>query len=181
MDEASGDLWTYGVIEQNRRWMLAYVQAAIGDPAAAEDVVQETFLTAYRKRKDYRPGEAFGAWLRGIARNLVRRHLEQRTRGPVVLLSDEAWSVLDARAAALELAHVTPGFETERISALRRCVEKLTDRARSLIEGRYGQGLSVPDLAARLHLAPASVPVVLHRARSALNECLQRNLARGGA
>jgi hypothetical protein len=31
------DLWTYGVIEQNRRWMLAYVQAAIGDPLAAEE------------------------------------------------------------------------------------------------------------------------------------------------
>jgi len=180
MDEA-GDLWTFGVIEQNRRWMLAYVQAAIGDRAAAEDVVQEAFLTAYRKREEYHRTEPFGAWLRGIARNLVRRHLEQRTRGPVILLSDEAWAVLDARAAALELAHVTPGFEAERVSLLRRCVQKLTDRARALIEGRYGEGLSVADLAQRLNLSPASVPVVLHRARGVLNDCLRRSLAKEDA
>jgi RNA polymerase sigma-70 factor (ECF subfamily) len=171
------DLWTIGVIEQNRRWMLAYVQAAIGDAAAAEDVVQEAFLVAFQKRGDYRPEQPFGAWLRGIARNLARRHLERKTRGPVLLLSDEAWSALDARAASLEEAHVSPGFEAERASLLRRCVQKLTERARALIEGRYGQGLSIPDLAARLRLAPASVPVVLHRARSVLSECMNR----GGA
>jgi|SRR6185295_916887 len=181
MEEATGDLWTFGVIEQNRRWMLAYVRAAVGDPAAAEDIVQETFLTAYRKRDEYRRGEPFGAWLRGIARNLARRHLEQKTRGPVVLLSDEAWAVLDARAGALELAHVTPGFEASRVSLLRRCVQKLTDRARALIEGRYREGLSIDDLAARLHLAPASVPVVLHRARGVLTDCMRRGLSQGDA
>lgn len=184
MDEArapSEDLWTLGVIEQNRRWMLAYVQAAIGDASAAEDLVQETFLLAYRKRGEYRRGEPFGAWLRGIARNLARRHLEQRTRGPVILLSEEAWSALDARAAALELAHVTPGLEAERVSQLRRCVQKLSDRARALIEGRYGEGLSVVDLAERMNLAPASIPVVLHRARSVLSDCMRRNLAADAA
>ncbi|HZE99875.1 MAG TPA: sulfatase-like hydrolase/transferase [Planctomycetota bacterium] len=124
MDTAGEDLWTLGVIEQNRRWLLAYVRAVVGDAAAAEDLVQETFLTAYRKRGEFRRGELFGAWLCGIARNLARRHLEQRSRGPVLLLSDEAWTALDARAATLEIAHFTPAFETERVSLLRRCVQQ---------------------------------------------------------
>jgi RNA polymerase sigma-70 factor (ECF subfamily) len=175
------DLWTHGVIEQNRRWLLAAVQAAIGDPAAAEDVVQETFLVAFQKRGEYRRGEPFGAWLRGIARNLSRRHLERRSRGPVLLLSDQAWGALDARAAELETAHVEPGFEAARVSRLRKCVQKLTDRARALIELRYGEGLGIADLAARLHLAPGSVPVVLHRARAVLSDCLERRLAGGDA
>jgi RNA polymerase sigma factor (sigma-70 family) len=51
-----------------------YVTRRIG-PHAADDVVAETFLAAFRQRGSYRPGPADALpWLYGIATNLVRRH-----------------------------------------------------------------------------------------------------------
>ncbi|MFF0860771.1 RNA polymerase sigma factor [Nonomuraea sp. NPDC003560] len=59
----------------------AYVAQRLG-PDHAEDIVAETFLTAFRKRAHYDPSRAgVRAWLYGIATNLIgkQRRLEART------------------------------------------------------------------------------------------------------
>ncbi|MEU9830148.1 RNA polymerase sigma factor [Streptosporangium sp. NPDC048047] len=57
-----------------------YVAQRLG-PDAAEDVVAETFLTAFRKRARYDPSRAgVRAWLYGIATNLVSRHRRVEVR-----------------------------------------------------------------------------------------------------
>ena len=57
-----------------------YVIRRIG-PAAADDVVAETFLAAFRQRASYRPDcEDALPWLYGIATNLVRRHWRTEVR-----------------------------------------------------------------------------------------------------
>jgi RNA polymerase sigma-70 factor (ECF subfamily) len=171
-------LWAQGVIEQNRRWLLAYVYTVVGDAAAAEDIVQDVFSIAYAKRAEFRTGLPFGAWLRGIARNVALRHLERRARAPLLAGDDTAlWDALDRRAAALEQAHLVPGFEADRLDALRACLETLADKARRLLVGRYREGLSFPALGRLCGLTTASVPVVLHRARMTLGECIRRKTA----
>ena len=174
-------LWAQGVIEQNRRWMLAYLYSMVGDVAAAEDLVQETFAIAYRKREEFRKDLPFGAWLRGIARNVALRHLEQRARRPVLLDTEAAWDAFDRRAAALEQAHVDPEFQADRVAALRECLNVLADKARRLVLGRYREGLGFPELARISGLSPASVPVLLHRARTVLGECIKRRTGEGWA
>ncbi|MDA0635138.1 RNA polymerase sigma factor [Nonomuraea sp. MCN248] len=59
----------------------SYVAQRLGADAA-EDIVAETFLTAFRKRRQYDPARAgVRAWLYGIATNLIGKHrrLEART------------------------------------------------------------------------------------------------------
>ena len=47
----------------------------------ADEVVQETWLTAVRRVRDFDPARAgFGAWLAGIAANVLRNHLRRRQR-----------------------------------------------------------------------------------------------------
>lgn len=176
LQDGAEDIWAQGVIEQNRRWLLAYLYAATGDRVLAEDAAQEVFLIAYQKRAEFRKSQPFGAWLRGIARNVVRRHLEGRTRGTVFLLSETAWDTMDQGAAGLEKAHVNPDYQADRLAILGKCLGRLTERARGLIEGRYKEGLSLENLARKSGLAAASVPVVLHRARAALSECVKKTL-----
>lgn len=176
-DGGAEEIWAQGVIEQNRRWMLAYLFALTGDRADAEDLVQEVFMIAYRKRAEFRKGESFGAWLRGIARNVALRHDEKRASSRILFDSASAWEAFDRRAAHLEEAHVDPEYSAHRLSVLRRCLERLTERARRLIRGRYGEGLSPAELAERSGVGSASVPVLLHRARAALGDCVRRHLS----
>jgi RNA polymerase sigma-70 factor, ECF subfamily len=61
----------------------------LGDPALAEDVVQETFLAAYRARDSYDSRFAVSTWLWTILLNLCRRHWK-RIRSRAVIVS-EGW------------------------------------------------------------------------------------------
>lgn len=54
------------------------LRAVVGDPALAEELVQETFLRAFRSRDRYDSTWKPGVWLHSIALNLARSHLRRR-------------------------------------------------------------------------------------------------------
>jgi RNA polymerase sigma-70 factor, ECF subfamily len=54
------------------------IRAVVLDPAAAEDLTQETFVRAYRARSRYQPTAPPGAWLRRIGVNLAISHLRRQ-------------------------------------------------------------------------------------------------------
>ena len=172
-------IWTKGVIEHNRRWLMTYLYAATGDSTLAEDLVQETFVVAFQKRDELENVVSFGAWLRGVARNVLRRHYEKCAHEPM-LLNFKMLESIEEPAALLEQSHLNPVCESQRIALLRKCVQKLTQRARTLIQGRYQDNLSVEQLARRSGLAAGSVPVILHRARTELMNCINKKLAQSG-
>ncbi|MEU4230861.1 RNA polymerase sigma factor [Nonomuraea sp. NPDC026600] len=57
----------------------AYIKRRLG-PALADDVVAEAFATAFRQRERFDGRSEFGAWLWGIASNLLAKHHRQETR-----------------------------------------------------------------------------------------------------
>jgi len=63
-----GDSEAFGeLVERNRRAVFRAALAAVGNPAEADDVAQETFVTAYRKLASFRGDSAFRTWLLSIA------------------------------------------------------------------------------------------------------------------
>src|SRR3954470_23862031 len=58
--------------------LRAFIAARLDDPAQVDDVVQNTFLAAFRRIGDFRSDGSMPAWLRGIAVNLLR-NLRRRT------------------------------------------------------------------------------------------------------
>jgi len=171
-------LWARGVIEQNYRWLLAYAFAATGDENLGRDIVQETFKVAYQKRQEYQPSSSLGAWLRGIARNLIKREAEKRPRTARVM-SLEVLERVEASAAGLEAAHVEEAYEETRLSALKACLAALQGKVRDLLELRYGKNLSLKKLAERSGIGLSGVGMALNRARAAVSQCVRKKLAPG--
>jgi RNA polymerase sigma-70 factor (ECF subfamily) len=68
----------------NRPWLLARARALLGDPGAAEDAVQETFLRAWAACRTFDPsaGPALGTWLGTIGRNVAVDMLRARAVRP---------------------------------------------------------------------------------------------------
>lgn len=89
---ARGDAGAFGALVERYRY-LAYVVALqiVRDPAGAQDVAQETFVSAFTALPDLRSADAFPSWLRRIARNKAL-----------------AWRAEQARLAPLENAGVLP-------------------------------------------------------------------------
>ncbi len=65
-------------IEEHRRSILAYAYTCSRDMSFAEDIVQETCVTAFKKRDSYNPESKFSSWLISIARFVWLRECEKR-------------------------------------------------------------------------------------------------------
>jgi RNA polymerase sigma-70 factor (ECF subfamily) len=125
--------------------------------ADVEDIVQEVFVSAWRRLETLRDPAAFGGWLAMIARN---RAADFHRRVP----------------DAVELPDSLPAHDVtaERVEALAilDVVRTLPDAYRETLVLRLVEGLSGPEIAARTGLTPASVRVNLHRGMKLLREKL---------
>lgn len=97
------------IFERHAAAIHRYLSRRVGD--LADDLLSETFLTAFRKRGDYRADRVdVRPWLYGIGANLIRRHQRalslsgtwaERSGGWLILVRDEA----TARYARRQVLH----------------------------------------------------------------------------
>ncbi len=136
--------------------------------AAAEDVLQDTFLAAYQNRSPENDPAKVGAWLRGIARNIFRKHCRKRKMSPI--LFDDA-ALAAAESYWRETAET--GFD-QIMLALDSCLKKLPDKQRELIIMRYDKSISRRSMAELTGMTPDGIKSALRRIREGLADCIRR-------
>src|SRR5579862_2868158 len=119
--QTEDDPWGAAAIEQNRQWLLAYLLSLTGDPDAADDLVQEVFVVALRKRETFVAGTNFGGWLRTIAKNIALTHSKRRRR-EILLSNDRATQVLDLAAEHAAIKDCDPTYENTVAVTMRQCL-----------------------------------------------------------
>ena len=151
-----------------RGWVLAMLP----DFSAADDVLQETFLTVTRKAEVFQPETSFVAWAGAVARLHVFDWRRQRGR-TAAALSDEVIEQLwcDAAASAGDASRAD-----RELTALEGCLQSLAPQARKAVELRYRDGHKPAEVARRLGWTAEAIYVALSRARAALRECIERRL-----
>ena len=132
----------------------------------AEDVVQETFLRAYRNLASFDRLRPFRNWLYTIATNLALNALRTRQRrGQTVTLDFEAETVeIDARledARALLMRGDVAG-------RLAQAIGMLPPQPAALVHLHYMEGMSIRESAETLKMTEDAAKVALHRARKRL-------------
>jgi RNA polymerase sigma-70 factor, ECF subfamily len=151
--------------------LYAYSRSLCGDHHAAQDVVQQTALIAYRKIGFLFPEVDFGTWLKGIARReaLSERRKAARLRPVLEEVLEAVYD--DPRPEAL-------GPERE---ALGECLKRLQGQAAAILQAHYFQGEPLTAIARQLAMNGNTVRTVLHRARLILAECVRGRLALEGS
>jgi len=139
----------------------------------ADDIVQETFLTACEKAITFEPGTNFRAWIFTIARFKVLA-LVKREAGRGRLLNPQLAELLLDDAAGLEAERLP-----ERVAALDDCVGKLARSARQAVLLRYTENLGPTEIALRMGWKVNALNVALSRARVFLRRCVEDSLRAG--
>ena len=121
------------------------------------DLVQEVFLTAFRKLDTLRDAARFGPWVAMIARNRAT-DFHRRAR--------ETEELRD------ELAHTAGGPSAEAAEIL-ELIRTLPEAYRETLVLRLVEGMTGPEIAARTGLRPVSVRVNLHRGMKLLRARLE--------
>jgi len=159
---------------QSQPVISAYLTANVIDAHHAEDLVQEVAQVVAEKFDEYDRLRSFTSWALGIARNRLLKYYRTKSRDRLVL-SEVALTQL---GSALE--RVEHEAEDRRI-ALRKCLERIEGRRRRVLEMRYGENFKVGEIAHQLGMSSDGVSVMLHRIRSVLHGCIQKQLAHAEA
>ena len=139
----------------------------VGNPADAEDLLQEVFLAAHRKLDTFRGESALGTWLYRLAANLCLDYLRSRaarTSQVTDSLDDEPW-IPDAGSRGLAERTVSK-MDLERALAL------LPDGCRAAFVLHDVEGLEHGEVAAVLGIAEGTSKSQVHKARRRLRTLL---------
>lgn len=165
--------------------LFRYALSRLRDERAAEDLLQETFVTALKAREKFRGDSSELTWMTGILRNKIFEHLRKQAREVPLAAPDEdddaESSFFDGRHWSKEEAPRDWGAEpqakaekAEFAAALRRCLDALTPNVARAFTLREMEGVEHHDCAEALGVPPAHLAVLLYRARMRLRRCLER-------
>jgi RNA polymerase sigma-70 factor (ECF subfamily) len=168
---------------EDRIFNLAHKVCA-GMPAEAEDVYQETFLTAFKKLSHFRADSNLGTWLYRIASNLCWMRFRKKRAEPVVPILDQPHHH-DGETDPATGAHFRDwsdgAEELARKNVLREAVEtalaELPVDYRLVVVLRDIQRLSNEETAKVMKLSVAAVKSRLHRGRLFLRDRLDQAVA----
>lgn len=158
------------VVEEFRLPLRSYLASQIYRLDDVDDVAQEVFIAAYRALGRYRPGDDFGAWLRGIARKAVLMYFRGAARRDAAV---ERFREEVAQTAETEFDRAAADDRAAAIERLLWCVNRLPDRMRQVVRAGLDGDKTVA-LAAEWETTPTALYNLHYRANRLLRECLQQ-------
>ncbi len=165
----TGDAAACGALyEANARWIKVYFLRSGFAQADADDLVQETFIRAFRSLGTFDTTRGtFRSWVAAIARNVTRKRWSARKRPEDFdpELAEDVLADTDNPGSSAELR--------EEIDAVRHCVEFLSADLRFVISLRYVDGMTTRGIAAETGLAEATVRLRIEEARRRIEKCLR--------
>ena len=158
---------------QDRIFALSrhYTKSAV----EVEDIVQDTFLKAYRRLETFQRQSSFSTWLYRIAVNTCLDFLKRRGRSPVQTVEDP--ELTGSAAARPDAARFAPeaGLEREEIARItHEALDELPEIFRTVLVLREFEELAYQDIADMLGISIGTVESRLFRARARFKDAVLR-------
>jgi RNA polymerase sigma-70 factor (ECF subfamily) len=164
-------------------YLFRYAVSRLRDQAAAEDVVQDTFLAAFKNRGSFSGRSAEKTWLVGILKHkivdFIRKDSREQTYDDAERIDGKLDDFFDRKGhwkAGPSEWTVNPrkAFEQREFwGVLQACLDGLKGRHRTAFVLREMDGVSGEEICNALDVTPTNLWVMLYRAREKLQVCLQ--------
>jgi len=164
------------LVERYQDRLFALVRHYTKDPALVEDIVQETFLKAFKRLDSFQHESSFYTWIYRIAVNTVLDVMKRRGRSPVTSVEDPeiagAPNAPDTRVMAPDAR-----LQREEIARItQECLAQIPEIFRTVLVLREFEDMAYQDIADLLGISIGTVESRLFRARARFKEkLLQRH------
>jgi RNA polymerase sigma-70 factor (ECF subfamily) len=174
VDEHGDPLFRYALVRVRRR-------------EVAEDLVQETLLSAMRSREKFAGQSSERSWLFGILKHKMSDYFRELGR-------ETSFTDLESLADEFSEKFVPEGYwvhvkgpkewkpepdevmhRAEFWQTMRHCLDKLPERIANVFMLREMDEIESKEICSMLSISEGNLWVMLHRARMALRECLEIN------
>ena len=159
------------LVKEYHAFVYAIVSGVLDDLRDAEEVVQDTFINAYRGLAQLENPARFRGWLAEIARNCARDRL--RKHNPENVPIDEV------RSPSLETSDSADArlIQDEQRELVRRAMMTLSQKDREIARAYYLDGASYDELIRTHGLSYKAISFRLHRAKRTLTKRLKHLLS----
>jgi RNA polymerase sigma-70 factor (ECF subfamily) len=174
------DLWISNYADQ----LYSYTMVRISDTGLAEDIVQDTFLSAWKHRDSYKADASEKNWLYAICKNKIIDHFRNSNKmklSPSSFDSSdgffdevEHWTEEAGPVSWGNLDHPTLE-KKEFYSILELCKNKLQQLQQSVFVLKFMEGQESDVICKVLNISPSNYWVLMHRAKLQLRNCLSKN------
>ena len=153
------------LVERHSRQVFSVAYRITGNEPDAEEVVQETFLRAYRRLESFKFNSAFSTWLQSIAANCSFTLVEQRGRqqkGRVEPKVDEDDRPMEFPSGAPSPEQLVLSGEVR--GKVAEALESLTAAERTAFVMRHFEGNSIEEISTVLGIATTAAKNCVYRA-----------------
>ena len=166
----NGDQKAFGqLIRLHQKKLFRYIYGLTGSFDQTEDIVQETFVKAWKALDRFNPEYAFYPWLATIARNSAYNQISREEKKESLdRIQEKGFDPVSQELGPLEKL-----LDTEGQRRFYRALKALPVKYRSVFVLRHFENKSYEEIASFLNVPPGTVDSRLYRARQMLMEALK--------
>jgi RNA polymerase sigma-70 factor (ECF subfamily) len=172
-----GDKKAFGMlVEKYQRRLTRLLSRMVRDQSEIEDIVQDSFIKAYRAINNFRGDSAFYTWLYRIGINTAKNYLVKLGKRPKAM-NDVEIEDIENFEDAQDLRNLeTPEssmMSSQIIISVNQTIESLPDELKEAISLREMDGLSYEEISDLMNCPVGTVRSRIFRAREAISEKLK--------
>jgi len=170
-------------LDEHGDYLFSYAYSRLSKRELAEDMVQETFLSAYKARDSFRGGSSERTWLVSILKRKVIDHYRKQSRNPESLTDsfempfhkggakDGSW--INEHAPTSWDEEILKDEDGVLMELLQYCISLLAPKMAASFSLKTLEEISTADICKELDISESNLWVLLHRARLQLRECVE--------
>ena len=169
--------WVHEYSDQLYSW--AYHKTS--SETVAQDLVQETFLSAFKSIDKFEERSTPKTWLTAILNNKIKNHYQKSMKEKTVFQSDSSfnsdgsWKNTEPSDIWNEEQHLLDNPEFN--STLDKCKNDLPEKWRLAIASKYTLNLNPEEICQELQISMSNYWQMIHRAKVHLKNCIEKNWA----
>jgi RNA polymerase sigma-70 factor (ECF subfamily) len=159
------------LVLSGQRRIYLYILSLVIHPSDADDILQDTLALMWSKFREFRPGTDFVAWGKTIARYKVMNYLK-KNKSAKIQFDDDVIKLLESESGQMDNL-------SDRLEAMKGCIQKLTDKEQDLLAMRYRKDFSFKKMALNIGISKQSAYRSISRIHAKLVKCIKFALEAG--
>lgn len=171
----SGEKELYEILmRRNNQKLFRVIRGYIQDQSEIEDIMQDTYLTAYEKLWQYKQNAQFSTWLIRIAINKALARIKQQSKLKIQSEEPKTDNFVIEIKDENQVGPEKNMMRKEAKEMLEKAIDGLEEKYRSVYIMREIEEMSMAEISDCLNLSVSNVKVRVHRAKSRIKENLYK-------
>jgi RNA polymerase sigma-70 factor (TIGR02943 family) len=173
-----------GWVSEHGDYLFSFAISRISSSVQAEDLVQETMLSAYQARDKFRGGSSERTWLISILKRKIIDHYRKQSRNPESLTDDFSTPLYKGgtKGGTWIEEHAPGSWDPHKLDdeddqalmkVIQNCISLLSPKMAASFNMKTLDEISTEEICKELDISESNLWVLLHRSRLQLRECVE--------